>query len=832
MDSFFELGSRVWILDNKEWNPSIVEAVQDGQVTFKTEYGKIIKKSQSSLNRENAASMHNSCIEGVDDMAHLEDLHEAGILHNLNVRYKKDQIYTYIGSILSAINPYREIKNFYTSEVMTEYSACHIGEKPPHIFAIANECYYSMIKKGQCQCVLISGESGAGKTESTKFILNYLSGLSSSVQGGGESDSILNVEDAILKSSPILESFGNAKTVYNNNSSRFGKFVQLFFNERGRINGGKISDFLLEKNRLPRQNPDERNYHIFYAMLAGISDEERRELRLLPAEKYHYLNQSGCIVDPTIDDKSDFFRVLEAMKVMRFKEEHISDILQVLAGILTLGNVTFISAGGAEVNDKSVLDDIAALLQVDIYDLEDVLTQKSMVLRGEEIKSPLTLPQAEDSRDAMSMALYSCSFKWVIERINARIKGESNYASIGILDIFGFENFETNRFEQFNINYANEKLQQFFNKHIFSLEQHEYNREGLEWADIDWVDNGECLDLIEKKVGVLSLIDEESRFPKGTDDSLLEKLHSSHADNSFYLKPKVANKRFGIRHYAGEVYYKTEGFLEKNRDTFRDDLLNLLQNSRSDFIYDLVEHLKPSAGASKKSAKKRPTVSSQFRSSLISLMSTLSQAHPYFVRCIKPNSSKSPDKFDPQLVLDQLRYSGMLETVKIRRAGYPVRILYTDFAFSYKVLLRGKPVSGDPKQDSSILLEEIEPSRKKWKPGKTKMFLKDELEILLDKRRDKELREVAKVIKNCIVAYLARKRFLEKRAAIMLIQKVYKAHFYRNKFLKMRNATITLQKYERGRAARVLLKKLQEEKRIEEERLREEQRRKEEEQRR
>ncbi|XP_046839992.1 unconventional myosin-X-like isoform X2 [Xenia sp. Carnegie-2017] len=832
MESFFETGNRVWLLDDKEWSPSVVEAVQDGKVTFRTEYGKVIARDQKSLSRENVSIMHNSSVEGVEDMAHLEDLHEAGILHNLHVRYKKDLIYTYIGSILAAVNPYRTIEDFYTKEIMTEYSKCHLGEKPPHIFAIANECYYSMIKRGQSQCVLISGESGAGKTESTKFMLNFLSHLSSSIQASGEKDSVLNVEDAILKSSPILEAFGNAKTVYNNNSSRFGKFIQLFFNERGRIVGGKISDFLLEKNRLARQNPDERNYHIFYALVAGVTENEKNELRLLQAEKYHYLNQSGCISDSSINDKQDFFNVLEAMRVMRFKEEHISDVLHVLAGILNLGNVTFITGNGAQINEKFVLEDIAELLQVDIYDLEDVLTQRSMVLRGEEIKSPLTIPQAEDSRDSMSMALYACTFKWIIQRINARIKGTPSQVSIGILDIFGFENFETNRFEQFNINYANEKLQQFFNKHIFSLEQHEYNREGLEWADIDWVDNGECLDLIEKKVGVLSLFDEESRFPKGTDASLLEKLHASHEGNKFYLKPKVANKKFGIKHYAGDVYYTTTGFLEKNRDTFRDDLLNLLQNSRSDFVYDLFEHMKPTPGANSKSSKRRPTVGSQFRTSLTSLMTTLSQAHPYFVRCIKPNGSKMAEKFDPKIVLDQLRYSGMLETVRIRRAGFPVRIVYADFAFSYKVLLRGKAISGDPMEDGALLLDEIEPTRKRWKIGKTKMFLKDELEVLLDKMRDKALKEVAKVIKRCIVGYLARKRFLKQRAAILLIQKVYRAHFYRNKFLKKRQAAIVLQKYERRRAARKLLLKLLEEKRIEEERIREEQRRKEEERRR
>ncbi|KAK2564848.1 Unconventional myosin-X [Acropora cervicornis] len=810
IDKKLAMGSRVWLLEGKDWVPATVTEFKGGEITFRTEYDKTYNIAKDALNRQNVVRMHQTSIDGVDDMANLGDLHDAAILHNLHLRYKNDKIYTYIGSILCAVNPYYVIEGLYDKSVMEMYREKHIGELPPHVFAIANECYYSMWKKGESQCILISGESGAGKTESTKFILKYISDVS---RGTGEMENALNVEDAILQSSPIMEAFGNAKTVYNNNSSRFGKFIQ---------------------NRVVRQNPGERNYHIFYALLAGASEEQKNELLLNAPEKYHYLKQSGCYGDPSINDVEDFNNVLNAMKVMSVADEEISDVLHVLSGVLQLGNVNFMSAGGAQVTEKGILENVANLLRLDIYQLIDALTQKSMVLRGEEILSPLSVEQALDSRDSMAMNLYACTFKWLISKINQRIQGSQSYSSIGVLDIFGFENFDVNRFEQFNINYANEKLQQYFNKHIFSLEQLEYNREGLDWTDIDWMDNGECLDLIEKKLGVLALIDEESNFPKGTDESMLEKLHSSQEGNSFYIKPRVANTKFGIKHYAGEVFYSTKGFLEKNRDAFRDEILNVLMESRSDFIYDIVEPMKPSvpAAGTKKISRKRPTVSSQFKTSLASLMTTLGQSHPYFVRCVKPNEKKLPQSFSPGVVLSQLRYSGMLETVRIRRAGFPVRRTYEDFLFRYKVLLRGKAASGD-KSDCTLILQEFDPEKQSFKLGKTKVFMKDNLEYRVERERNAQLEAVAMMIKRRIMGYLQRKKYLKIRDDVIKIQKNYKAHFYHKKYIEMRLAAVVIQKFERGRTARALLRRMLEEKRIEEERIRkekeEEERRKEEE---
>uniref|UniRef100_A0A8C6PD54 Myosin X, like 1 n=1 Tax=Nothobranchius furzeri TaxID=105023 RepID=A0A8C6PD54_NOTFU len=670
--NLFPSHTRVWVREKEQLLPATVNSCGDGTLVVTTDYGEVINT--------HSIVMHQSSIDGVEDMSALADLHEAAIMHNLYQRYQNDNIYTNIGSILAAVNPYKQISGLYDLERVDLYSKHHLGELPPHIFAVANECYRCIWKRHDSQCVLISGESGAGKTESTKLLLQFLSVMSQSSVGTPPSERSTRVEQAIVQSSPIMEAFGNAKTVYNNNSSRFGKFIQLHFSECGNIQGGCV-------NRVVRQNPGERNYHIFYALLAGAS-KENKSLYFLEdhVESYHYLSQSGCLKDKSLNDKELYNSVMEALKVLEFTDEEIRDMFKLLSGVLQLGNLEFMTAGGAQITTKQVVTDASELLGLDAFQLSEVLTQRSIILRGEEICSPLTIEQAVDSRDSVAMALYSQCFSWIILKINQKIKGKENFKSIGILDIFGFENFEVNRFEQFNINYANEKLQEYFNKHIFSLEQLEYNRwEGVQWDAIDWMDNAECLDLIEKKLGLLALVNEESRFPKGTDFTLLEKLHSRHSTNPYYVKPRVVDHQFGIKHYAGEVLYDARGILEKNRDTFRDDILNMLKDSRLDFIYDLFEKVGSRNNEEKMgTARRKPTVSSQFRDSLHALMATLSVSNPFFIRCIKPNMEKNPHVFAPDIVLNQLRYSGMLETVKIRRAGFPVRRTFKDF-FSRKI---------------------------------------------------------------------------------------------------------------------------------------------------
>ncbi|XP_062843469.1 unconventional myosin-X [Trichomycterus rosablanca] len=829
MDNFFTEGSRVWLWEEDQYWPSTVDSCSGGVVVFRTDFGKVYTYKQNALSRQRVYEMHSSSVCGVEDMAALQDLHEGAILHNLHLRYTQHFIYTYIGSILAAVNPYQQLPELYDVSAVEHYSQHHLGEIPPHIYAIANECYRSLWKRNNNQCVLISGESGAGKTESTKVILRFLSVMSQQCVELAARDTSSHVEEALLESSPIMEAFGNARTVYNNNSSRFGKFIQLHFSQRGNIQGGKIVDYLLEKNRVVRQNPGERNYHIFYALLAGTSSEQREAFSLLPAENFHYLNQSGCVKDPTINDSHTFQEVLNALRTMQFAEESIHEVLRLLAGILHLGNIEFATAGGAQVSSKTALSSAAELLGLDCTQLAEVLTHRSMILRGEEISTPLTIEQAVDSRDSMAMALYSQCFTWIIHKLNKRIHGSDNFKSIGILDIFGFENFEVNRFEQFNINYANEKLQEYFNKHIFSLEQLEYNREGLIWEDVNWMDNGECLDLIEKKLGLLALVNEESHFPQATDATLLEKLHSQHSKNPFYIKPRVAVHYFGVKHYAGEVVYDVRGILERNRDTFRDDILNLLRESRLDFVYDLFERISNRCGQDmmkSSSQHRRPTVSSQFKNSLHSLMSTLCTSNPFFVRCIKPNNDKMPDHFDHSLVLNQLRYSGMLETVRIRRAGFPVRRTFQDFCSRYFVLMRGVAMCDDPKDACHQLLCLYDSSSEEWQLGKTRVFLRESLELRLEKKREEEVLRAAAIIQAYVLGYRARRQYKRLLQCVVVIQKNWRALFWRRRFLMLRWASITLQKRVRGQRARQLYIQLLQEKRR---RLEEEQRQREEE---
>uniref|UniRef100_A0A4W2E9X6 Unconventional myosin-X n=1 Tax=Bos indicus x Bos taurus TaxID=30522 RepID=A0A4W2E9X6_BOBOX len=784
MDNFFPEGTRVWLRENGQHFPSTVNSCAEGVVVFQTDYGQ-----------------------------------------------------TYIGSIIASVNPYKTITGLYSRDAVDRYSRCHLGELPPHVFAIANECYRCLWKRHDNQCVLISGESGAGKTESTKLILKFLSAISQQSVDLSSKEKTSSVEQAILESSPIMEAFGNAKTVYNNNSSRFGKFVQLNIGQKGNIQGGRIVDYLLEKNRVVRQNPGERNYHIFYALLAGLGHEEREEFYLSVPENYHYLNQSGCVTDRTISDQESFREVIMAMEVMQFSKEEVREVLRLLAGILHLGNIEFITAGGAQVSFKTALGRSAELLGLDPAQLTDALTQRSMFLRGEEILTPLNVQQAADSRDSLAMALYARCFEWVIKKINSRIKGKDDFKSIGILDIFGFENFEVNHFEQFNINYANEKLQEYFNKHIFSLEQLEYSREGLVWEDIDWIDNGECLDLIEKKLGLLALINEESHFPQATDSTLLEKLHNQHANNHFYVKPRVAVNNFGVKHYAGEVQYDVRGILEKNRDTFRDDLLNLLRESRFDFIYDLFEHVssRNNQDTLKCGSKhRRPTVSSQFKDSLHSLMATLSASNPFFVRCIKPNMQKMPDQFDQAVVVNQLRYSGMLETVRIRKAGYAVRRPFQDFYKRYKVLMRNVALPEDIRGKCTALLQLYDASNSEWQLGKTKVFLRESLEQKLEKRREEEVTRAAMVIRAHVLGYLARKQYKKVLDCVVIIQKNYRAFLLRRRFLHLKKAAVVFQKQLRGQIARRVYRQLLAEKRAEEEKRKreeEEKRKREEEER-
>eukprot|EP00056_Hartaetosiga_gracilis_P013065 m.213142 g.213142 ORF g.213142 m.213142 type:complete len:1878 (+) comp13789_c0_seq6:2376-8009(+) len=824
--SFFEQGSRVWIRTNDTWCAGVAVSNDGTMSTFKTDNGEEFTFENDKLGPDVVSNMHQSSQDGVEDMALLSDLHEGSLLYNISLRFKADDIYTFIGSILSATNPYQRFNHLYGDEMMNKYFGKTIGELSPHIYAIANEVYHAMWKKNANQVVLISGESGAGKTESTKFILRFLSHVSN--MKSPPSSTGKSYEEQIILSSPILEAFGNAKTVYNNNSSRFGKFIQLMFSSGGSIEGAKIIDYLLEKNRVVHQNKNERNFHVFYNLLNSGLDLSELHLVADPS-KYNYTSQSGVWTAGGINDKEDWDRMQDAFTHLNFSNEQKEDINKMIAGILNLGNVTFENKGGAHVANFDQLERFCLLLGIEVDDVSEILTQQKRVLRGEEIFTPLDVGQASDSRDSLAMALYSRIFKWIIQKLNYVLKGEESFQFAGVLDIFGFENFEVNSLEQFNINYANEKLQSYFNRHIFSLEQLEYNKEGIDWSEIDWVDNADCLDLIERKLGVLSLLDEESRFPKGTDQSLLNKLHSSHgvSNDGPYIKPRMAVAQFGINHFAGAVMYNVGGFLEKNRDAFRPELVDVLCASSNEFLFDLFETMAEQQ-ESQGTRRKKATVSYQFKESLHHLMSTLSQADPFFVRCLKPNVEKKPHIFHDEVVLNQLRYSGMLETVRIRRAGFPVRRVFNDFLFRYRVLSQGVDRTLPQNEQCAAVLKPYDEGSN-WQTGSTKVFMRETLENKLEKDRHEKLKKTVAKICAVIMGHVQRKRYKKMRNDAIRIQAYMRMVLARKQYLKEKGAATKIQSVYRGHLARKLRAKLAEEKRIEEERLREEERRREEE---
>ena len=602
--------------------------------------------------------MHPTSVQGVEDMISLGDLHEAGILRNLLIRYNENLIYTYTGSILVAVNPY-QILPIYTAEQIKLYKEKKIGELPAHIFAIGDNCYSLMKRQRQNQCVVISGESGAGKTESTKLILQYLAAISGKHSW---------IEQQILEANPILEAFGNAKTIRNDNSSRFGKYIDIHFNKSGTIEGARIEQYLLEKSRIVHQNKDERNYHIFYCMLAGLSKEHRGKLDLKDATHYKYLTGGGSVVCDGRDDAAEFADIRSAMKVLMFTDQEIWDILKVLAALLHMGNIKYKgkvidNLDATDIPDKTNVERVAAILGANTKALTDALTSKTIFAHGESVVSTLNTNQSKDVRDAFAKGIYGRLFVYIVRKINTAIFNPTVSAadrnSIGVLDIFGFENFDTNSFEQFCINFANENLQQFFVQHIFKLEQEEYNLEAINWHHIEFVDNQEALDLIAvRPLNLMSLIDEESKFPKGSDQTMLNKLHRGHSVNRNYLKPKSDyNTSFGLNHFAGVVFYDTRGFLEKNRDTFSADLLQLIHVSKNRFLQNIFSE---DLNMGSETRKRTPTLSSQFKKSLESLMNTLGQCNPFFVRCIKPNEFKKPMMFD--------RYKTIVKFVKLQHS--------------------------------------------------------------------------------------------------------------------------------------------------------------------
>ncbi|XP_023610068.1 unconventional myosin-VI isoform X2 [Myotis lucifugus] len=701
----------------------------------------------------------------VEDNCSLMYLNEATLLHNIKVRYSKDRIYTYVANILIAVNPYFDIPKIYSSETIKSYQGKSLGTMPPHVFAIADKAFRDMKVLKMSQSIIVSGESGAGKTENTKFVLRYLT----ESYGTGQ-----DIDERIVEANPLLEAFGNAKTVRNNNSSRFGKFVEIHFNEKSSVVGGFVSHYLLEKSRICVQGKEERNYHIFYRLCAGASEDIREKLHLSSPDNFRYLNRgctryfanketdkqilqnrkspeylkAGSLKDPLLDDHGDFIRMCTAMKKIGLDDEEKLDLFRVVAGVLHLGNIDFEEAGstsgGCNLKNKSTqsLEYCAELLGLDQDDLRVSLTTRVMLTtaggtKGTVIKVPLKVEQANNARDALAKTVYSHLFDHVVNRVNQCFPFETSSYFIGVLDIAGFEYFEHNSYEQFCINYCNEKLQQFFNERILKEEQELYQKEGLGVNEVHYVDNQDCIDLVEAKlVGILDILDEENRLPQPSDQHFTSAVHQKHKDHfrlTIPRKSKLAIHRnirddegFIIRHFAGAVCYETTQFVEKNNDALHMSLESLICESRDKFIRELFETSTNNNKDTKQKAGKLGFISvgNKFKTQLNLLLDKLRSTGASFIRCIKPNLKMTSHDFEGAQILSQLQCSGMVSVLDLMQGGFPSRASFHELYNMYKKYMPDKLARLDPRLFCKALFKALGLNEIDYKFGLTKVFFR------------------------------------------------------------------------------------------------------------
>ncbi|XP_070589187.1 unconventional myosin-VI isoform X4 [Erythrolamprus reginae] len=701
----------------------------------------------------------------VEDNCSLMYLNEATLLHNIRVRYSKDRIYTYVANILIAVNPYFDIPKLYSLDIIKKYQGKSLGTLAPHVYAIADKAFRDMKVLKMSQSIIVSGESGAGKTENTKFVLRYLT----ESYGSGQ-----DIDDRIVEANPLLEAFGNAKTVRNNNSSRFGKFVEIHFNEKNSVVGGFVSHYLLEKSRICVQGPEERNYHIFYRLCAGAPENIREKLYLSSPDNFRYLNRGctryfatketdkqilqnrkspeyqklGALKDPLLDDHGDFNRMCTAMKKIGLNDEEKLDLFRVVAGVLHLGNIDFEEAGstsgGCTLKNKSAqsLEYCAKLLGLDQDDLRVSLTTRVMLTtaggtKGTVIKVPLKVEQANNARDALAKTVYSHLFDHVVNRVNQCFPFETSSFFIGVLDIAGFEYFEHNSFEQFCINYCNEKLQQFFNERILKEEQELYQKEGLGVNEVHYVDNQDCIDLIEGKlIGILDILDEENRLPQPSDQHFASVIHQKqkqHFRLSIPRKSKLAVHRnirddegFIIRHFAGAVCYETTQFVEKNNDALHMSLESLICESKDKFIRLLFESNTNNNKDTKQKAGKLSFISvgNKFKTQLNLLLEKLRSTGSSFIRCIKPNLKMTSHQFEGAQILSQLQCSGMVSVLDLMQGGFPSRASFHELYNMYKKYMPAKLTRLDPRLFCKALFKALGLNEQDYKFGLTKVFFR------------------------------------------------------------------------------------------------------------
>lgn len=761
---------------------------------------------------------------GVSDAVLLHPLTEENFIRNLTDRFNHDQIYTYIGNVVVSVNPYKPM-SLYTHDIIDEYRNRNMYELPPHIYAITDGAYRSMRDRNLDQCIIISGESGAGKTEASKVIMQYVAEVS------GKGQDIDRVKEQLLQSNPVLEAFGNAKTNRNDNSSRFGKYMDIEFDYKGDPLGGVITNYLLEKSRVAFQMKGERNFHVFYQLLRGADKELLDALKLSSdPESYVFLQKSGCVDVDTVDDDHSFSVIKNGMNVIGFKPEEVTMTFQLVASILKLGNVLFQpksnkdGTDGCDLPNMSEISDVCEMLGCSTDLMCEALTTRTVEAKGDKVKRDLEVAEAIYARDALCKAIYSRLFSWLISRINdsIKVKSKQKTKAMGVLDIYGFEVFKTNGYEQFIINYCNEKLQQIFIERTLKEEQEEYVKEGIEWIHVEYFNNAVICDLIEKpNTGILAMLDEECMRPGNvTDMTFLEKMNVSCATHPHYesrgCRKNQSDKTldidvFRLKHFAGSVVYKVNGFIDKNNDLLFRDLSQAMFKCK----HKLLPSFFPEGDPKLKSRKRPPTAGSQFKASVTELMDNLLSKSPNYIRCIKPNDFKKSNQLDLKIVEHQVRYLGLMENVRVRRAGYAFRQIYEQFLFRYKMLAPETWPSwhGAPKEGVRLILVAQEVPVDEYAFGKTKIFIQNpKLLFDIEERRRQKMHDLATMVQKIYKGWKQRTYYRLMKKSQIIISCRFRGFWAKKQYQRTKAASLVLQCYVRGWKARVLLRKLKREK--------------------
>uniref|UniRef100_A0A8D0UXR2 Myosin IB n=2 Tax=Sus scrofa TaxID=9823 RepID=A0A8D0UXR2_PIG len=737
---------------------------------------------------------------GVGDMVLLEPLNEETVINNLKKRFDHSEIYTYIGSVVISVNPYRSLP-IYSPEKVEDYRNRNFYELSPHIFALSDEAYRSLRDQDKDQCILITGESGAGKTEASKLVMSYVAAVC------GKGAEVNQVKEQLLQSNPVLEAFGNAKTVRNDNSSRFGKYMDIEFDFKGDPLGGVISNYLLEKSRVVKQPRGERNFHVFYQLLSGGSEELLNKLKLeRDFSRYNYLSLDSAKVNG-VDDAANFRTVRNAMQIVGFMDHEAESVLEVVAAVLKLGNIEFKPESRvngldeSKIKDKNELKEICELTGIDQSVLERAFSFRTVEAKQEKVSTTLNVAQAQT-------------------KVRKKV--------MGVLDIYGFEIFEDNSFEQFIINYCNEKLQQIFIELTLKEEQEEYIREGIEWTHIEYFNNAIICDLIENNTnGILAMLDEECLRPGTvTDETFLEKLNQVCATHQhfesrmskcsrFLNDTSLPHSCFRIQHYAGKVLYQVEGFVDKNNDLLYRDLSQAMWKAS----HALIKSLFPEGNPAKINLKRPPTAGSQFKASVATLMKNLQTKNPNYIRCIKPNDKKAAHIFNEGLVCHQIRYLGLLENVRVRRAGYAFRQAYEPCLERYKMLCKQTwpHWKGPARAGVEVLFNELEIPVEEYSFGRSKIFIRNPRTLFkLEDLRKQRLEDLATLIQKIYRGWKCRTHFLLMRKSQIVIAAWYRRYAQQKRYQQIKSSALVIQSYIRGWKARKILRELKHQKRCQE----------------